>query len=191
MNKLIVTAHPNPEGFTHKIAKRFIETSENKWHDCFLMDLYSEERKQDYLQLDHMNKAIPDNKRELIQHKIMWADEIVFIFPLWNFDAPAIMKNWVDVNFSSGFAYRYKPGSLLPHRFLQWKTARIILTAWSPKFIILTAGLGILVNRALARLFYFGIRLRSYTVFGKLPAKKTKEEREKMLAKVGKIAMRN
>lgn len=93
------------------------------------MNLYSEERKQDYLQLDHMNKAIPDNKREEIQKKILWADELVFVFPLWNFDAPAIMKNWVDVNFSSGFAYRFKPGSLLPHRFLKGKTARIIFTA--------------------------------------------------------------
>lgn len=119
MKKLIITAHPNPEGFTHKIARRFIAAAQKAGHECFLMNLYDAERTQDYLMLDHMNKAIPDNKRELIQQKITRADEIVFIFPLWNFDAPAILKNWVDVNFSSGFAYRYKPGSLLPHRFLK------------------------------------------------------------------------
>ncbi len=118
MRKLVITAHPNPQGFTHKMAQRFIETSERHGHECFLMNLYDEKRRQEYLMLDHMNKPIPDHTREEIQQKITRADELVFIFPLWNFDAPAILKNWIDVNFSSGFAYRYKPGSLLPHRFL-------------------------------------------------------------------------
>ena len=54
--------------------------------------------------------------------------------------------------------------------------------------MIWTTGIGVLINRAIARLFYVGITLRSYTVFGKLPAKKTPEEREKMLEKVARIA---
>ena len=74
------------------------------------MNLYDEEWKQDYLMFDENNKPIDDKKRELIQQKISWADELVFIFPLWWFDAPAILKNWLDMNLTSKFAYLYKQG---------------------------------------------------------------------------------
>jgi len=131
MKKLIITAHPNPEGFTHKIAKRFIEVSEKCGHDIFLMDLYNDEWKQDYLMLDENNKPVPDAKRDAIQEKITRAEEIVFIFPLRWFDAPAIMKNWFDMNFTSKFAYIYKKDGvgLLPYRLLKRKAARVIFTA--------------------------------------------------------------
>lgn len=121
MNKLIITAHPNPEGFTHKIAQRFIEVSQKKGHVTFLMNLYDEQWKQDYLILDATNKPIPDNKREAIQEKIQWADEIVFVFPLRWFDAPAILKNRFDMNMTSRFAYLYKTKGLglLPYRLLK------------------------------------------------------------------------
>lgn len=119
MKKLIICAHPNPEGFSHKIAHRFIEKSEESGHECFLMELYSPEWKQDYLMLDEKNKPVSDPKREAIQAKISWADELVFIFPLWRFDAPAIMKNWFDTNMTSKFAFIYRKNRLLPHRLLQ------------------------------------------------------------------------
>lgn len=188
MKKLIITAHPNPKGFTHSIAERFIAVSEQHDHECFLMNLYAEERKQDYLLLGEDNKPLPDVKRTAVQEKIAWADELVFIFPLWSFDAPAVMKNRVDVNFSSGFAYRFKPGSLLPHRFLTGKTARIFYTAGSPSRVLRTFGLGLFLIWAIARLFYVGITLKSYTVFGKVPARTLPEEREEMLANVARIA---
>ena len=188
MKKLIITAHPNPKGFTHSIAERFIAVSQQHDHECFLMNLYSDERKQDYLTLGEDNKPLPDAKRVAVQDKIAWADELVFIFPLWNFDAPAVMKNWVDTNFSSGFAYRYKPGSLLPHRFLTGKSARILLTAGSSSWVIRTLGFGLFLIWAIARLFYVGINLKSYTVFGKVPVRKSHEEREEMLANVARIA---
>ena len=41
--------------------------------------------------------------------KIKEADEIVFCFPVWWGDAPAILKNWLDYNFTSGFAFKYDP----------------------------------------------------------------------------------
>lgn len=119
MKKLIITAHPNPKGFTHRIAKRFVEVAQAKGDECFVMDLYDERWKQDFLMLDENNKQLPDAKREVIQEKITRAEELVFVFPLRWFDAPAIMKNWFDMNVTTGFAYRFKKRSLLPHRYLK------------------------------------------------------------------------
>ncbi len=40
-----------------------------------------------------------------------------------------ILKNWFDVNMSSGFAYRYRKNSMIPHQYLRGKTARFFVTA--------------------------------------------------------------
>jgi putative NADPH-quinone reductase len=108
MKKLIIVAHPNPNGFAHHIAKTFAESSIKKGHEVETINLYDAEWKQDYLMLDHTNKPSEDPKKEKIQSRITRADELVFTFPLRRFDCPAILKNFLDVNFSSGFAYKYK-----------------------------------------------------------------------------------
>jgi NAD(P)H dehydrogenase (quinone) len=40
-----------------------------------------------------------DETTKKIQAKITWADELIFIFPIWWGDAPAIVKNFIDCNF--------------------------------------------------------------------------------------------
>jgi putative NADPH-quinone reductase len=48
-----------------------------------------------------MNRPIEDPLREHFQQKIAWADRLVFFFPLWWMDAPAILKNFLDMNLTS------------------------------------------------------------------------------------------
>ncbi len=40
--------------------------------------------------------------------KLLWADAVVFSFPLWWYGMPAILKGWFDRVFVQGFAYRVK-----------------------------------------------------------------------------------
>jgi NAD(P)H dehydrogenase (quinone) len=39
------------------------------------------------------------------QEKLLWADTVIFQFPLWWFSMPAIMKGWIDRVYAWGFAY--------------------------------------------------------------------------------------
>lgn len=39
------------------------------------------------------------------QEKQLWADIIIFQFPLWWFGMPAILKGWIDRVYAHGFAY--------------------------------------------------------------------------------------
>jgi len=39
--------------------------------------------------------------------KLVWADFVIFQFPLWWFSVPAILKGWVDRVFAMGFSYNY------------------------------------------------------------------------------------
>lgn len=66
--------------------------------------------------------------QKIIQDKISRADEIVFIFPTWWVNVPAILKNFFDNIFTSGFAYRYNKGSMFPEKLLTGKTVRVFTT---------------------------------------------------------------
>lgn len=97
MNILIIVAHPNKKSFSHIIAEDYAQ------HDpsCRIIDLYDPLYKQDFLQLTEKNLPIEDPLKKTHQDLIKRADEIVFCFPLWRFDCPAILKNRFDINFSS------------------------------------------------------------------------------------------
>jgi NAD(P)H dehydrogenase (quinone) len=108
MRKLLITAHPNPNGFTHKIANTFFAVSEDCGHEVRIINLYDSDLRQDFLILDAKNKPTNDPHISYMQEQITWAEELIFIYPVWWYDAPAILKNWFDVNLASGFAYKYK-----------------------------------------------------------------------------------
>jgi NAD(P)H dehydrogenase (quinone) len=48
---------------------------------------------------------VPELKEEM--DKLVWADLVIFQFPLWWFSLPAILKGWVD---------RFRDGLLVQHR---------------------------------------------------------------------------
>jgi NAD(P)H dehydrogenase (quinone) len=114
MHKLIITAHPSTKGFTHVLANTFKELSIQHGDTVEILDLYTTELKQDFLRFEDIREyretAKVDPTTQSIQEKIAKADELVFIFPIWWGDMPAIMKNFFDSNFLAGFAFRYENG---------------------------------------------------------------------------------
>jgi len=66
--------------------------------------------------------------------KIKKADHIVWIFPVWWFGYPALMKGFIDRTFLPGITFEYIEGKALPNKLLKGKTARIIVTADTPKW---------------------------------------------------------
>ncbi|MDE2431213.1 MAG: NAD(P)H-dependent oxidoreductase, partial [Burkholderiales bacterium] len=49
------------------------------------------------------NGQSPDIVAE--QEKLLWADVVIFQFPLWWYSMPAIMKGWFDRVYANGYAY--------------------------------------------------------------------------------------
>jgi len=62
------------------------------------------------------------------QKSISWADHLVFEYPNWWMVAPAILKGFIDRTFTSGFAFRYVEGKLMPEKLLKGKSARLLVT---------------------------------------------------------------
>lgn len=189
MHSLIITAHPSSHGFTHAIAQRYREAKEKNGHTVEILDLYKTELKMGYLSFEEKSDMKkPDATRDAIQAKITAADELVFVFPIWHVNMPAILKNFFDTIFTGGFAYQYTKWTFIfPQKLLTGKTARVFCTCdafsilyWflgNPLFMILRFGV----------LGWCGIRLKSYTNFGRM-RKQTPESCEKMLQKVARMA---
>lgn len=66
--------------------------------------------------------------------KIKKANHIVWVFPMWWYDYPAIMKGFIDRTFLPGITYQPIEGKALPEKLLKGKSARLIITADTPRW---------------------------------------------------------
>ncbi|WP_255290734.1 NAD(P)H-dependent oxidoreductase [Bacillus cereus] len=70
------------------------------------------------------------------QEKLLWADFIIFQFPLWRYSVPGILKGWFDRVFTSGFIYsrdeRYDTGKLKGRKVMLSTTTDSPKHAYTP-----------------------------------------------------------
>jgi NAD(P)H dehydrogenase (quinone) len=173
MNKIIITAHPEKDGFTHKIAESFMRGTGERGHDLELIDLYQPENFQSFLTFKES-----DQKKKAFQEKITQADELIFIFPIWWGTCPAVMKNFFDNNFTSGFAYSGEGGKT--KKLLTGKTAKIFATCDAPGFLYSFFLSPTRITWSSFMLGFCGIKLKSFMVCGRM-SKISAEERRKFL----------
>jgi len=184
MNVLIVTAHPASHGFTHKIASRYKQEKEDRGDDVFIMDLYKKRYAQPFLCYEDIKKDCkPRASHKIIQDKILWADEIVFVFPIWWFGPPAILKNFLDQNFTSGFAYKYNTNGVR-RELLEGRTARIFATADGPRWVYFLFGISAATRWRVGVLGFCGISLHSFDIFAEMFKRTDESVRERMLCRV-------
>lgn len=190
MHSLIITAHPSSRGFTHRIAATYADACRARGGTTDVIDLYDPAWRQDFLRFEDIRAWPADPVRENIHAKIAAADELVFVFPVWWTDAPAIVKNFLDCNLTTGFAYRYVVGKKTPLKLLTGKTARIFATADGPTWLYRFLPLNFLILWRLGRLGFCGIRLQSADVLGE-KRRKNPVDLDAFLARVADRAKSN
>jgi NAD(P)H dehydrogenase (quinone) len=109
---VLVSAHPSEQGWVNQMAKYCVEKLEQAGYTCKWIDLYRGPIQPFLGQLDPKTGEACDisGQREL-QRLIKQTDELVLLYPLWWGTVPAILKNWMDTNFTPRFAYKYEPTS--------------------------------------------------------------------------------
>lgn len=122
MKTLIVYAHPEPRSLNGSLKDLAVSTLEAAGHEVRVSDLYAMNWKAVVDAADFGEYATsplrvipssagahdagaltPDVAAE--QEKLLWADTVIFQFPMWWYTMPAILKGWVDRVFSYHFAY--------------------------------------------------------------------------------------
>jgi NAD(P)H dehydrogenase (quinone) len=109
-----------------------------------------------------------DPELEMYRNQLLWADKIVFVYPIWWGRPPAMLLGYIDRMFASKFAFREKDG-LLPEGLLKGKTVVCVSTMKGPPLyplFWLNNAHKILMRRALFQ--YVGIKKVTFFEFGNM-----------------------
>lgn len=114
MHVLLLFAHPSPRSFTRELAEAFCEGLLDAGHTVEFADLCMEGFNPllDAAQFGLETALDPGAPRpadvEAEQARLDRAEGLVFVYPLWWSDVPAILKGWFDRVWTYGFAYAYE-----------------------------------------------------------------------------------
>lgn len=188
MRVLIVYAHPNPASFNHAMLEYCQKGLIAAGHEVRVKDLYIENfdpvlRAQDLASLQ--TRVIPE-KIAQEQEALLWAEGLVFIYPLWWYGRPAILKGWFDHILTNGVAFAYSAEG--PMGLLQHKKALVLITAGSDKSFFQANDSENLIHRPMTdgTLSFCGIKNIQYEVFYNVPTLPL-EEREKILQQIAAL----
>lgn len=130
---LIILGHPAGESFNELILKSYHEGAIAANHEVHLLRL--DELKFDLISR-RPKKSGGEQKDiepdlEFAQQEILWADHLVFIYPLWWGNVPALLKGFIDRSFISGFSHRYLKNGRY-EKLLKGRSAHLIITMDAP-----------------------------------------------------------
>jgi len=133
MNVLIVFTHPNPASFNHALLERVSAGLKQAGHTIKVKDLYKENFDPilSASDLAQLQKGIIPPKIAKEQEQLLWADSLIFIYPLWWFGRPAMLKGWFDIVMTNGLAFEYSSDGV--KGLLKHKRALVLITAGGSK----------------------------------------------------------
>ena len=166
MKILIIIANPKIDSFSFAIANKYKELALTKEYEVEIIDLYRTEHQQPFFTYENINGLKTTSEMKYFQDKISQADELVFVFPYWWGSMPAILKNFIDWNFSRGFAFEYvnsKPKGLLTN-----KKVTIFTTTGAPSFIYKITGANNRLKKMIQKqiIEFCGMKLKSFNIYG-------------------------
>lgn len=133
MKVLIVFTHPSANSFNHALLDNIVEGLSQANHEIRIKDLYKDNfdpilTSAELTEL-HTNTIPSRILKE--QEQLLWADSLIFIYPLWWFDRPAMLKGWFDIVLTNGLAFEYSDEGV--KGLLHHKKALVIITAGGSK----------------------------------------------------------
>ncbi|WP_417887531.1 NAD(P)H-dependent oxidoreductase [Zunongwangia sp.] len=130
---LIINGHPDKESFNYALSEAYIKGA-NKTESKLTQINISELKFNPNLKFGYRKRMELEPDLVNAIEKIKKADHIVWIFPMWWYGYPALMKGFIDRTFLPGITYQPIEGKPLPEKLLKGKSARLIITADTPKW---------------------------------------------------------
>jgi NAD(P)H dehydrogenase (quinone) len=118
MRVLVLYAHPHEESFCAALHAAVLEGLREAGHAVDDVDLYAEDF--DPVLSRHERLAyhdVPDNRAPVAGHveRLLAAEALVIVAPIWNFGFPAILKGYFDRVFLPGVSFKLVDGSIRPN----------------------------------------------------------------------------
>jgi NAD(P)H dehydrogenase (quinone) len=74
----------------------------------------------------------PEPDLVAVRNDILWADHVVFVYPMWQFNIPALLKGFCERVFTPGFAYAIDAKNPLDAALLKGRSVRLVQTMGMP-----------------------------------------------------------
>jgi NAD(P)H dehydrogenase (quinone) len=186
MKMLIIYTHPNHRSLSYAFLQEVILGSKENANidEVKVLDLYEEEFNPILVFNENKRRRDMHTDPGLARYRdqLMWADKIVFVYPIWWGRPPAMLMGYIDQLFASGFAYR-DTGGLLPDGLLKGKSVVCISTMKGPAhypLLWLYNAHKTLMRKALFN--YIGIKKVKFFEFGSMesPQGRHKEKLNKI-----------
>jgi len=130
---LIINGHPNKDSFNFGITEAYKKGAIQSGAEVDEI-VISELNFNPNLQFGYQKRMELEPHLQDAWKKILWADHLVWIHPVWWGGLPAITKGFIDRLFLPGFAFRYRENSAWWDKLLKGKTAHIITTLDQPGY---------------------------------------------------------
>ena len=134
---LLIQAHPDATQphLCHALASSYASGAEKAGHLVRRVNLAELDFPLLRSQQEWEKGAVPASLK-LAQDDIGWAEHIVFFFPLWLGDMPALLKGFLEQVARPGFAFtREEGGNPFGKKGLTGRSARVVVTMGMPALV--------------------------------------------------------
>ncbi|WP_394689588.1 NAD(P)H-dependent oxidoreductase [Hoeflea sp.] len=117
MRILVVHAHPVETSFNRALFHLTVERLAAQGHDVDALDLYAEDFDPRLTAAEReAYHGLETNRANVSTHvdRLLAAEAMVLVHPVWNFGYPAILKGWFDRVFLPGVSFGLVNGKVRP-----------------------------------------------------------------------------
>ncbi len=189
MKTVIIFAHPWHGSFNKAILGKVESGLQNRQKHYEVIDLYKDGFNPALDESNLQKFALGETVDPLVlkyQELLKEADELVWIFPIWWFDTPAMIKGFLDKVMLKQFAYTSSSAGMLKGLLTHIKKSTVITTSGGPTWYIRFFG-GNAVKKTFIKSTLKTVGLKHATWINcSKTGPKDQEPREKFLQKIEK-----
>jgi putative NADPH-quinone reductase len=128
-NIYVIQGHPHSKSLCFELADAYARGAVEA--GCQLRNVNLADLKFELSVSDPAQAEIEPDLQKARQD-LLWADHIVFVYPIWWGSMPALLKGFLDRVLTPGYAFKMKNDSVLWEKLLDGRSARMIITMDGP-----------------------------------------------------------
>jgi putative NADPH-quinone reductase len=133
---LIIQGHPDARArhFGHALAEAYAEGAAEGGHEVRTVEVARLEFPLLRSQAEWKDGPLPPALAP-VQQDILWAEHLLFFFPLWMGDMPALLKAFIEQVARPDFAFDPQHGGPHGQKALRGRSARVVVTMGMPAMV--------------------------------------------------------
>ena len=133
---LLIQGHPDPRDkhLGHLLADAYADGANSAGHQVRRVEVATLDFPLLRSQKDWNEAPLPTSLQPA-QDDIGWAEHLVFFFPLWMGDMPAVLKGFLEQVARPGFAFKRDADNPFGAKALAGRSARVVVTMGMPAVV--------------------------------------------------------